>query len=302
MAARLHASKSDVSVLARGKTLEAIRELGIRVRAPDGELLAKVRASGDARELGAQDVVVFTVKAQDLPAAVENTQALFSKDTRALFVVNGIPWWYAPEGGAPASSDAGRIARIVPPERSIGSAIYSLCSVPEPGVIEVRNPVSRLLLGDVPAGDASPVTLQLADAFRSDAMKVEVSKDIRDPVWEKLILLLATIPLSVLAQTTPAELFKERACQDISRALVAETTAVARKLGRTVNVDVESIISSNSAHRPSILQDLDAGRRMEVDALFTAPLEMAREAGVLVPTLEMMTALVKVRARTAGLY
>jgi 2-dehydropantoate 2-reductase len=302
LAARLHASKADVSVLARGATLAAIRERGILLRAPDGEIQARVRAAGDAQELGPQDVVVFAVKAQDLAAAAENARALFGKDTRALFVVNGIPWWYAQDGATPALLDAGRIARVVAPERSIGSAIYSLCSVPEPGVVEVRNPVSRLILGDVPAGNASPFTLQLAEAFRSDAMKVEVSNDIRDQVWDKLIMLLATIPLSVLAQATPAELFKEPACADTTRALVAEMTAAARKLRRTVTIDAQSVIASNSAHRPSILQDLEAGRRMEVDALFTAPIEMARTAGVPVPMLEMLTALVKVRARSAGLY
>jgi 2-dehydropantoate 2-reductase len=305
LAARLHSSGSETSVLARGAALEAIAKNGILLRTPAGEIRAAVRAVAHAADLGLQDAVVFTVKEPDLPVAVENARALFSRDTCALFVVNGIPWWYTENGaGAPSSSAAERIASVIAPRQSVGSVLYTLCSVPEPGVVEVRNPVSRLVIGDVPAGDASPATMRLADAFRSDAMKVEISSDIRNQVWEKLILLLSTIPLSVLAQASPLQLFKEPACEDISRALIREVTSLAKKRGRHVNVDPDAMIaaSRSSAHRPSILQDLDAGRRMEVDALFTAPLEIAKRVGVRMPTLAMLTALVKARARAAGLY
>ena len=305
LAARLYAAGATISVVARGANLDTIQARGITLRDPQQEIHAPVRATDRPTELGTQDAVIFAVKAPDLLAAVNSARPILSADTRAIFAINGIPWWYQGEvGSGQLSPDAAQVAEIVAPEQTTGSVLYSLCSVPEPGVVEVRNPVSRFFLGDITSREASPVTSELAAVLRSSAMNVEISAEIRDLVWEKLILLLAITPLSVLTQAAPVEIFKHPLCAAISRALIAEAMAVANAVGRNVKIDPDNIIASSrsSEHRPSILQDLDAGRKMEVDVLFTAPLEIARAAEVPTPTLEILTELIKVRARVAGLY
>lgn len=310
VAARLHRGGAEVSVVARGAQLAAIQADGLRVHAKDAEMHAQVRASDDPAELGPQDAVIVAVKAPALPAVAAAIGPLLQQDTSVAFAMNGIPWWYFHAHGG--DLDGRRLPQVDPdgamwdrvgPERALGCVVYSACTVTEPGVIHVENARSRLVLGE-PDGSRSPRIEALAAALRAGGLDIEVTDRIRDRVWSKLLLNLGSGPMGVLAQSGPQALYAEEACCDATRRIVAEGAAVARAMGCHVEPDVEGQLANGRklAHLPSIVQDLVLGRAMEIEAIFGVPLDLARMQGVPTPTLDLLVALARVRARAAGLY
>lgn len=310
IAGRLHKGGAEVSIVARGAHLHAIQANGLRVEAADGPIHARVPASDDPAALGPQDAVVVAVKAPSLPAVAAGIGPLLGPDTAVMFAMNGIPWWYyhghggAAEGRRLPLLDPGdAMWRAVGPERAVGGVVYSACTVTAPGVVHVDNPRSRLVIGE-PAGPAGPRTEALAAALRAGGMGADVTDRIRDAIWAKLLLNLASGLPGVLTGCAPARFFAEPAVCDATRQISAEGAAIARALGCTVAPDAEGQIrnGAKSTHKTSILQDLELGRAMEIDALYTVPLAMARNAGVATPLLDLMAAMVRARARGAGLY
>jgi 2-dehydropantoate 2-reductase len=309
-AARLHKGGADVSVIARGANLEAIASAGLTVHAPDGEIVAPVRAVADPKDLGPQDAVLVTVKAPALPAVAATIGPLLQPETKVIFAMNGIPWFYF--HGVGGAHEGRRIERLDPDGAlmtAIGSAraasgvVYSACTVTAPGVVEVESVRSRLVLGE-PDGQSSAPVEAVAEILRAGGVVVEVTPRIRDAIWAKLLINLASGPLAVLTGSPPSLFFAEARCRDLARLVVAEAAAIATALGCTVAPDVEAQIRNGSKmmHKSSILQDLELGRPMEIDALHTVPLELARMLDVPTPTLDSLAALVRVRARAAGLY
>ena len=309
-AARLARGGAEVCVVARGAQLGAIQARGLRVDTPDETLHAAVKASADPADLGEQDVVLVTLKAPALPQLAATIAPLLGRDTAVVFAMNGIPWWYFHrEGGA---HDGRRMPRIDPddavwravgPERAVGGVVYSSCTVTEPGVIQVAHNRNRLILGE-PDGTLSTRTEAFAAVLQAGGLTAPVVPDIRSQVWAKLMLNLGGGPMMVLTGASGAALFEEPACQDALRAVTAELSMVATAMGWAVEGDAEAQIAGAKRlrHTSSIVQDLELGRPMEVEALFAAPLELARLAGVATPTLDLLVALAKLRARTAGLY
>jgi 2-dehydropantoate 2-reductase len=173
----------------------------------------------------------------------------------------------------------------------------------EPGVIKVENPGSRVVLGEMDGG-LSDGAEALGAAIRAGGMIAEMSRDIRSAIWTKLFMNLSAGPLAVLTASPPIGYYREPEIADIVRAIVAEGLAVAQALGCTPSVDVEAQIrrGQSGTHKPSILQDLELGRPMEIDGIFGGAQELARLAGVPTPVLDMLAALVRARARAAGLY
>ena len=310
LAARLAKGGADVSVVARGPNLAAIQANGIEVHAKDGRIHAAVQASADPAALGRQDVVIVTVKAPALPAVAASIEPLLGPDTRVVFAMNGIPWFYFHrEGGA---HDGMRLDKLDPdgtlwqrigPDRAVAGVVYSACTVISPGVIEVENARSRLVLGE-PDGSVSEPTQSLADALQAGGMTGEVSPRIRDTIWAKLLLNLGSGPLAVLTGCPPARYMAEPACQDAVRTILAEGTAIATALGCKVAPDVEGQVRNGRqmTHTPSILQDLELGRPMEIDGIYGVPLDLARLYGVATPLLDLLVAMTSARAREAGLY
>lgn len=310
VAGRLAKGGATVSVVARGPQLAALRANGLRVHAADGEINARVAASADAQELGRQDVVVVTVKAPALPSVARGIGPLLGPDTAVAFVMNGIPWWWfqgtggAGEGQRLPKLDPGDALRdAVDPARVIGGVVYSACTVTEPGVVHVENQRSRIVLG-APDGRPSERIEALAALLRAGGLVMEVTGRIRDAVWAKLLLNLGSGPLAVLTGCAPAQIFAEDACRDATRRILAEGAAIAAALGCPVEPNAEGQIANGakSHHKPSILQDLEQGRPMEIDALYGVPLDFARSHGVATPTLDLLIAMVRARARQAGLY
>ncbi len=310
VAARLAKGGAEVSVVARGPHLVAMQRRGLLVHAPDGDIHARVAASDDAAALGKQDAVLVCVKAPALPSVAAAIAPLLGPDTAVGFVMNGIPWWYFARHGGPL--EGRRLPRVDPgdamwnavgPARAIGAVAYSACEVVEPGVVRVENPNSRLVLGE-PDGTMSDRIAAIAAPLRAGGMGAAVTDRIRDAIWTKLLANLSSGPLAVLGQSPPGTLYADPVLAEAARAIFTEGAAVAAALGCATEGSAEQRIAQGrtSSHKPSILQDLELGRPMEIDGIFDSVLELARLAGVPTPTLDLLVALVKVRARGAGLY
>jgi 2-dehydropantoate 2-reductase len=310
LAVRFAKGGASVSVVARGAHLDAIRHNGLRMVAPAEETVVDVTATDKPGDLGPQDVVIVAVKAPGLASVAEGIRPLLHANTPVVFMMNGIPWWYfyrhgGPQDGhdIPVLDPGGVVRQAIGFERAIGGVVYSACTVIKPGVVQVDHLHNRFVLGE-PGGQLSDRLSALVEPLRSGGVTVELSEAIRDAVWSKLLLNLGMGPLGVLTGSAPRDFFIEDACKDATRAVVAEAAAIAEAMGCSVSPNAEGQIrnGSKSNHKTSILQDLTLGRPMEIDALYTVPLQMAREAGVATPVLDLLVALTRARARAAGLY
>jgi 2-dehydropantoate 2-reductase len=310
LAMRFARAGAEVSVVARGPHLAAIRRDGLTVHAVDGVHQVRVAASDDPAALGQQDAVVVTVKAPALPLVAAGIAPLLRADTGVAFVMNGIPWWYF--HALPGPHQGHRLSRIDPddalwravgPQRAIGGVVYAASAVTAPGVIEVEQPRSRVVFGE-PDGRLSDRAEALAALLCAGGIVGEASPDIRTEIWNKLISNLAGGTLAVLAGAAPKAVYADPVCAAAGERVMAEAAAIAEAHGARPGRNFAQRIAGTAAmdHKPSILQDLELGRPMEVDGMFDAPLALARLAGVAVPTLALLVALAKVRAHAAGLY
>jgi 2-dehydropantoate 2-reductase len=310
LAVRYARGGAEVSVLARGPHLAAIQRDGLTVHTSTGELRARVRATDDPAALGPQDAVVVAVKAPSLPAVAAGIAPLLRSDTPVAFVMNGIPWWYFHALSGPL--EGRRLPRIDPddamwravgPERAIGGVVYAASAVIAPGVIELENPNARVVFGE-PDGRLTKRVEMFAAPLRSGGITAEVTPAIRDAIWNKLLGNLGNAPMGVLTQVSIRDLFQEPVCVEAARRAMQEAEAVANALGAKPDPDHDKRIAHDRSldHKPSILQDLELGRPMEIDGIFDAPLELARMTGVATPTLDLLVGMAKVRARAAGLY
>lgn len=310
LAIRLHRAGAEVSVIARGAHLDAIRTNGLTVHAVDGVHHARVAATDNPGDLGPQDAVFVTVKAPALPQIAAGIGPLLGPDTPVAFVMNGIPWWYflglggAHDGKSLPRVDPGDALRtVLGPRRVIGGVVYSASEVVAPGVIEVEQPKSRFILGE-PDNTLSDRVQTLAGLITAGGVSGEATPAIRTALWNKLISNLAGGTLAVLTGCAPKTNYAEDAVRAAALRMMREAETIARAMGAepTSNHDGRVASQGSMDHKPSILQDLELGRRMEVDGMFAAPLALARMAGVETPTLDLMVALCKIRSAGAGLY
>ncbi|MDR3538270.1 MAG: 2-dehydropantoate 2-reductase [Acetobacteraceae bacterium] len=302
---------AEVSVIARGPHLAAIQAHGLTVETPDHTIVARVTATDDPATLPPQDAVLVTAKTPALPKVAATIAPLLGPDTPVAFVNNGIPWWYFHAHGGPLDGRQlptldpdGALWRNVTPQRAVGGIFWPACSVPAPGVVRLLTGAGQGTVLGAPNGASPPALLALAEAFKAGALPVTLASDIRTLIWRKLLFNLSAGPMCVLTETTVMDTQTEAALVECSRRVVAEGRSLATSMGIAVDIDTAAVTASNAklAHRPSILQDLQAGRPMEVDALYTVPLEMARLVGLPTPTLDLLVALIKVKARAKGLY
>jgi 2-dehydropantoate 2-reductase len=311
LAGYLSRGGADVSVVARGAHLAAIRANGLTVETPAETLTVRIAASDNPAELGRQDLVLVTVKAPALPEVAAAIAPLLSQDTAVAFVMNGIPWWYFHAHGGPLDGrqlnlldPGGALWRTVGPERAIGAVFWPACSVPSPGVVRLLSGAGSGTVFGEPSNVTTPRLQALAAAFRAALLPVTLTQDIRALIWRKLAFNLSAGPLCVLTETPVLDTHSDPALIACSAAVLAEAVAIAAAMGVTLDMDAAAIAETNKrlAHRPSILQDLTAGRPMEIEALYGVPLEMARLTGVPTPMLDVLVGLIKVKARAKGLY
>jgi 2-dehydropantoate 2-reductase len=306
IAARLAKGGAAVSVVARGPHLEAIQRDGLTVVAPDGVLHCRPAASDDPAELGPQDAVIVTVKAPALPAVAAGIAPLLGPETAVAFVMNGIPWWYFdairhPRAGTrlEALDPGGALREAVGIARVLGGVVYSSAAVAAPGVVHASNADARVVLGEID-DRRTPRVAALAAAIEAGGMGGVVAEDIRAAVWEKLLGNLMTGALCVLARSSMRDTLADPGVRAAAAIQAEEINAIATAYGYPLGGSgaVRIARQAASAHKPSILQDLEAGRPMEVAAIWQVPLMLAEWAGVKVPTLALTTGLATQLARS----
>ena len=299
----------DVTLIARGPHLEAMRRNGLKLRIEGEERVAHPRCTSDPAEAGSQDYVIITLKAHSVPGIVDAMQPLLGPETAVVTAVNGVPWWYFYKLDGPwerhtleSVDPGGEQWRNIGPARAIGCVVYPACEVAEPGVIEHIDG-NRFSVGE-PSGEKSERVVALSKTLINAGFKAPIRR-IRDEIWVKLWGNLCFNPISALTQATLDVVATDETTRPIARAMMLEAQAIGKKLGVRFGVDVDKRIAGAAAvgaHKTSMLQDLERGRPMEIDALVTAVQEMGRLVGVQTPTLDMVLGLVQQRARIAGCY
>lgn len=311
LAAKLAAAgRVDLSLVARGEHLVALRERGLRLIEGDTDQAYPVKATDDAAELGNQDYVVLTMKAHSVPPALRSIAPLLGPRTAVVTMQNGIPWWYFYKSGGPyegtrieAVDPGGVISAALGAHRAIGTAVYVAAEVEAPGVIRHAYG-ARISLGE-PSGEKSERTVRLAEEMIAAGMQAPVRTDIRSEIWVKLWGNLSFNPISALTNSTLEDIVADDGTRAVARAMMVEAQTVAETLGVRFPIDVDKRIAgagSVGAHRTSMLQDLERGRPMEIDALVTAVQELGRLTGNATPTIDLVLALVRRLARAKGCY
>jgi len=305
IAARLAAKGHDVSVVARGPHLQKIQSEGIKLLHGDETIQGRVRTSNP----GVQDFVIVTLKANLLDTFADAAAPLLGPDTAVVFAQNGIPWWYGIGAKAPdlSSLDPHRkLAKAIDPKRVIGAVIYSANEVVEPGVIMNHVPNNNMLVVGEADDRDSPRINTLRKILEDSGMSSPPAPDIRAAIWSKLIQNLATAPLCTLTETTVAQVRADPALAALTARIGQEGKAIAQAYGINLALAPQRPSGGQSSgmpqHKPSLLQDFERGRPMEIASLLLTPLAFAREAKVPAATLEAVIALVAYRAAAKGLF
>lgn len=299
---RLAAAGEDVSVLARHETLDAIRSNGLRLVEPGGsEVVAtNLRASADTGELGPQDVVVLAVKAHQLRDVVEQLPALYGAATVVLPLQNGIPWWFFQRFGGDYEGrrietldPEGTIEASIPTERIVGAIAYPAAERLGPAVIHLIEG-DRFPLGELD-GSRSARALQLSHVLTAAGLKARVLTDIRQHLWIKAWGNLAMNPISALTGATLAELCRHPPTRRLAAQMMAEATEVAERLGMHLRLSIEQRIDGAEKvgeHKTSMLQDVEAGRPLEIEPVIGSFVELGRLTGTAMPATETIYSLV----------
>jgi len=307
---QLSLAGKDVTLIARGPHLEAMQKNGVKLLIDGEERVAHPRCIEDPAEAGPQDYVIITLKAHSLPGIVDSIQSMLEPDTAVVTGVNGIPWWYFYKLKGPYENHnlesvdpGGRFWNAVGPQRAIGFVVYPAAEIAEPGIIR-HIEGDRYTMGE-PDGQSSARTDKLCAALTDAGFKSRVRDNIRDDIWVKLWGNLCFNPISALTHATLDKVAGEAGTGGVCRLMMLEAQEIGEKLGARFRVDVDRRLAGGAAvgpHKTSMLQDLELGRPMEIDALVTVVQELGRLVGVPTPTIDVVLALIQQRARIAGTY
>ena len=304
-------ASADVCVLARGATLNAIRADGLRVGWADGtaEVVAKLPAAADGAELGEQDLVIVAVKAQSLPGALPNIVPLLGPQTAVLSTLNGVPWWFfdGPDGfGGPCAGchldsvdPGGLVAAAIPVGRVIGGTVHMSASSPEPGVVR-RYSGNGLIIGEPSGGLSSPRVSGLAAVLREAGLDITVSPHVREDIWYKLWGNLTVNPVSALTGAMADQVLDDNLVRAFCESAMIETREIGARIGCPIEqtpADRNAVTRKLGSFRTSMLQDADAGRTLELDALTGAVREIGALVGVPTPSVDALHGLTRLRAR-----
>ena len=312
LAACLHDAGADVSLIARGPHLKAIKENGLKLEI-NGEMRSfNLNASDDPADFGQQDYVIIALKAHGIIHITESIQPLLGPETAVVSAVNGLPWWYFHKANTNTVLDDKPLISVDPeasiwtkigPKRAIGCVVYPACEISKPGII-THIEGNRISLGE-PSGESTQRIKTLSDLMIKGGLKAPQKKRIRDEIWIKLWGNCSFNPVSAL---TGASLDKIAEDPDV-RKLVAEIMNECKQVGEALSirfaVSIEDRINGAGkiiGHKPSTRQDIEMGRPLEIDPLVTALIEIANQLQIDTPRLVGVTALLKLQARTLGLY
>jgi 2-dehydropantoate 2-reductase len=301
LGARLARAGVDVVLIARGPHLEAMKSSGVRVIEAGGDWTVQVKATDDFAAMRDADAVFVTLKAHSLPPVAERMAANLGEDTAVVSAQNGIPWWYFQRHGGELEGihletvdPGGAVARAIDPQRVIGCIVYPATSLVSPGVVRHAEG-ERFSLGELD-GSHSPRCVELSHALVTARLKAPVQPKIRSEVWLKLLGNAVFNPLSVLTRATLGEIAQSPLVAEVVLAAMQEVDAVARRLGIEISVSIDQRIKGAARvgeHKTSMLQDLEAGRPLEIDALTGSVVELGDRLGLAVPHLRTLYASVK---------
>jgi 2-dehydropantoate 2-reductase len=308
LGARLALAGEAVTFIARNRNLEAINARGFRLIEDDGreQTASAVRAVQRMADAGPQDAVLLTVKAHQVADLLPELRALFGPQTAVVTMINGVPWWYFHQLAGPyegrqldSVDPGGRIAAAIEPERVIGAVVYPAAELVEPGVVRVIEG-NRFTLGE-PDGTRSPRVEALAHSLMKAGFKAPVSRDIRAEIWVKLWGNLSFNPISALTHATLQDICRFAPTRALAAAMMAEAQAVGQALGVPFKISLEQRIAGAEAvgaHKTSMLQDVENGRALELQALVGAVIELGRITGVATPTIDAVHAMVALLGQT----
>jgi 2-dehydropantoate 2-reductase len=308
LGAKLARAGEEVTFIARNRNLAAINANGFKLILEDGreELAPSVRAVQQMADAGPQDAVLLTVKAHQVGDLLPQLRDLFGPQTLVVTMINGIPWWYfhrlggAHDGrGLDSVDPGGRIAAHIEPERIIGSVVYPAAELVEPGVVRVIEG-NRFTIGEL-NGERSERIEALSAALIRAGFKAPVSKDIRSEIWIKLWGNLSFNPISALTHATLEDICRFPPSRALAAAMMAEAQAVAEKLGVQFKISLDKRIAGAEAvgaHKTSMLQDVEAGRAIEIEALVGSVVELGRITGTPTPSIDAIYAATRLLAHS----
>jgi 2-dehydropantoate 2-reductase len=309
IAASLARTGHEVSVVARGAHLEAIRRSGLRVRfrVEGTEHTARIAADSDPAKLGPQDYVIVCVKGHGLGHVARSIAPLVAQGTSIITAMNGVPWWlfhrrksnYRLESLDPG----GMLERAMPTERIVGCVVHFAASTPEPGVVS-HNMGRRLILGE-PGGENTARTKRIVEALNAAGWEAIASPFIEKDFWVKLLGNVSFNPVSALTLSTADRLIASREVKSYMVEIMREVLAIGRAAGVDADIDPEARIDmarSLGAFKTSMLQDLEAGKPLEIDGLLAGTLEIAAKGGVRAPFTESLFGLIRARAMATAQY
>jgi 2-dehydropantoate 2-reductase len=307
---QLSQAGADVSLVARGAHLAAMRANGLKLLIDEEERVAHLRCTDDPAELGPQDYIFVSLKAHSVPGVVDRMEPLLGNDTSVVTAVNGVPYWYFYKHGGDLEGSTletidpgGRQWRALRPERGIGCIVYPATEVVEPGVIQ-HVYGDKFPIGE-PSGERTERVERLSGLMEAAGLRAPVLDRIRDEMWLKLWGNLCFNPISALTHATLDVIASDEGTRAVAKAMMLEAQVIAERLGVRFRVDVERRINGAGAvgaHKTSMLQDLERGRAMEIDPLVTVVQELGRKVDIPTPTIDTVLALVQQRARIAGLH
>ena len=310
--AALHEAGAEVSLVARGPHLEAIRADGLGLQKDDKVTRYSLPASDRPADLGPQDYVILAIKAHTIPMILDDLMPLLGPDTAVVPAVNGLPWWYfhkAQTGTAldekplQAVDPGGRVWNEIGPQRAIGCVVYPACEIAAPGLVKHLDG-DRFTLGE-PSMEQSERVKTLSSLMIAGGLKAPQKPRIRDEIWVKLWGNCSFNPVSALTGATLDAIGNDPESRALVHAIMTEVKSVGEAIGVRFSVPIEKRIDGAAAivgHKPSTRQDIEAGRPLEIDPLVTAVLELAEGLDIETPALAHVTALLKLQAETLGLY
>lgn len=303
LGAMLARSGTDVTLIGRGAHLQAIRDHGLTLLSGEQRTVVPLRCTDQPAQAGIQDYVFLTLKAHSVAPALAQIRLLLGPDTAIVTAQNGILWWYFYKLPGPwenhhlqSADPGGRIWQSLGPERAIGCVVYPSCEIVAPGVIRHLEG-NRFSLGE-PDGTKSPRIVALGQIMTAAGLKAPVRPKIRDDIWYKLLGNATFNPVSVLTGATLEQMGRDPHGRAVIRQMMGEAVAVATKLGVSFAMDIERRIDAAvavGAHKTSMLQDYEAGRPLELDALVAAVTELGRLVGEPTPAIDLVLRMVRLR-------
>ena len=312
MAHALIKAGADVSLIARGPHLEGLRDNGLTLIKEGVAETLPVRATDTPEELGRQDYVISALKAHSVAPVIDRFKPLLADHTALVPAVNGIPWWYFYKAGSDSArenrwletSDPGGVQwAAFGPERAIGCVVYPACEISAPGQITLKSG-DRFTLGE-PDGQGSERVMKLSELMRAGGLRAPVKPRLRDEIWIKLWGNCSFNPVSALTGASLDLIGNDPASRAVIRDAMIECRKVGLAVGARFNVDIERRIQGGAdiiGHKPSTRHDVELGRPMELDALTSTVLELARRLEIETPTLNAISALVRLQGSVLGLY